>query len=335
MTNDTMLEAHVQYELKRLSRRSVKRTIREEIASVLDWLEDVKVSDIARPAQVMETIQRNVIDRPLSPEMVAYIEENVREVYHFLREDSTRPEEILPRELFDGVVGVVIGLKALRGRIAHQVVSSSVYSRLISDVLYHGIKDFLLTENALAKNIPGASSLVRLGRKSLSAASPKLGADIDKQLVKFINANIQDTIAESETFLDKTLDAPTMRQLGDEIWNDNAHETMAELSSYVDPTSLEGIMVLVRRFWLHYRQTAFFHAIVEQVVEGFFERYGERDVRSLLEDMGITQDIIIEEAYAFAIPVIEHGLASGYLERRIRQRLGAFYAQYHGEAGER
>ena len=335
MTRDAMLEAHVQYELKRLNRRNVKRTIREEIAAALEWLEDVTLNDIASAEGVMAAIKRNAIDRPLSDEMVDGIEETVRQVYRHLREDDTRAEEIVPRDIFDRVVEIFIGLKDLRRHVTHQFVSNSVYSMLISDVLYHGIKDFVLTENMLAKNIPGASSLVRLGRKSLNVAAPKLETGIDKQLIKFINANIQATITQSETFLDNTLDAPTMRKLGDEIWNANAAKTMAEVSGDIDATAIEASIDVARHFWLHYRQTPFFHAIVEQVVEGFFERYGERNVRSLLEDMGITQDVIIQEAYAFAIPVIEKGLETGYLERRIRKRLGAFYAQYGEQAEEK
>ncbi|MFN8475824.1 MAG: hypothetical protein U0822_26830 [Anaerolineae bacterium] len=334
MTRDAMLEAHVQYELKRLGRRNVKRTIREEVVAALEWLAEVKVNDIANAAQVMKSIQRNVIDRPLPDDFVDYIEDNARLVYQFLREDATRTEEVVPRYVFDRVVEILIGLKTLRLHITHQVVSNSVYSMLISDVLYHGIKDFVLTENMLAKNIPGASSLVKLGRKSLNVAAPRLETGIDKQLVKFINANIQDTIAQSETFLDNTLDPPTMRKLGDEIWNANAPKTMAEIAGDFDVEAVEAAIEAARLFWLHYRQTDLFYAIVAEVVDRFFERYGESDIRSLLEEMGITQDVVLEEAYAFAIPVIEHGLASGYLERRLRKRLGAFYSQYEDEVAE-
>ncbi|MFN8500073.1 MAG: hypothetical protein U0641_19640 [Anaerolineae bacterium] len=328
MPRDAMLEAHVQYELKRLSRRNVKRTIREEVVAALDWLAEIKVNDLASAEQVMAAIRRNVIDRPLPDEFVAYIEENARLVYQFLAEDTTRSDEVVPREVYDSVIEILIGLKALRLRITHQIVSNSVYSMLISDVLYHGIKDFVLTENMLAKNIPGASSLVKLGRKSLNVAAPKLETGIDKQLVKFINANIQTTIAQSETFLDNTLDAPTMRKLGGEVWDANASRTMAEVCGDIDAAAVDAAIDVARQFWLHYRQTELFHALVAEIVEGFFERYGERDVRALLEEMGVTQDVILEEAYAFAIPVIERGLETGYLERRIRKRLGAFYAQY-------
>ena len=229
---------------------------------------------------------------------------------------------------------ILIGLKDLRLEITHQVDTNSVYSMLISDVLYHGIKDFVLTENMLARNIPGASSLVKLGRKSLNVAAPKLETGIDRQLVKFINANIQTTITQSETFLDNTLDPPTMRKLGDEMWNANASKTMAEICGDINEAAVDAAIDVARRFWLHYRQTALFHSLVAQVVEGFYERYGQTDLRSLLEEMGVTQDVILQEANAYAIPVIEHGLATGYLERRIRKHLGAFYAQYDDAAAE-
>ena len=207
-----------------------------------------------------------------------------------------------------------------------------MYSRLISNVLYHGIKNFLLTENVLARNIPGASSLVRLGKRSLNAASPKLEGGIDRQLIKFVNANIQDTIAESETFLNTALDPALMRKLGDEAWETNATTAVGDLAVYVDVDSLSAIVAVVEKFWLHYRETPLFTALVAAVVRHFFARYGEQDVRSFLEAMGITEDVARREASALVTPWLEQARDSGYAEQRLRVRLGAFYAQYDAQA---
>lgn len=327
-TIDAMLESHVQYELKRLSRQHLKRTVKEEVGAVWDWLGEVRINAVLSEAQVLDAVRRNAIDMPISDEMRAYIRENVALVYDALRRDATPVEDILTREVFDDMVTIIIGLEDLRGEITHQIVSSSVYARLISNVLYHGIKNFLLTENVLARNIPGASSLVRLGKRSLNAASPKLEGGIDRQLIKFVNANIQDTIAESETFLNTALDPALMRKLGDEAWETNATTAVGDLAVYVDVDSLSAIVDVVEKFWLHYRETPLFTNLVAEVVRHFFARYGEQDARSFLESVGITQDVLLREASALITPWLEHARDSGYAERRLRARLGAFYAQY-------
>ena len=41
-------------------------------------------------------------------------------------------------------------------------------------MLYRGVKDYVLTENVLARRIPGASSIVRFGQRGLNTAAPGL-----------------------------------------------------------------------------------------------------------------------------------------------------------------
>ncbi|MCW5853099.1 MAG: hypothetical protein KIT87_23730, partial [Anaerolineae bacterium] len=280
-----MLDAHVQYELQRYAPENLEQTIRDEVVAVLDWLEDVHLNDVASPALVLEGIRRTVIEGPVSDELVAAVKHSVLMAYTFLEEDETRAEQVLPRQLFDQGVDLIIDLEDLRQHITHQFITSSVYSMLISHVLYHGIKDFILTGNVLAKKIPGASSLIKLGRRSLNSAAPQLEGNIDKQLIKFINSNLHTTIADSEKFLNKALDAKMMIRLGGEIWDVNSKDEMAELTNYVDGDALEVMVELGQAFWLHYRKTEFFYALVEAVVNDLFERYGDRSLPSLLDNL--------------------------------------------------
>ncbi len=325
---DPMLEAHVQYELACLQGANLKKTLKEEIGAFLAWSEEVPIQDMVSQARVLEWVQRNVVELPITDEVADTIQENVVRVYRFLQEDTTRVEDILPREVYDAAVEVITGLEDLREYITHQLVSTSVYAKLISNVLYQGIKAFVLTENVFAKNIPGASSLVRLGQRSLNAAAPKLEGNIDKQLIRFINANIQQTIADSETFLNQALEPDVIRSLGDEVWDANAESEMTDLMDYVDEDALEAIADVVQQFWTHYRATPFFSAIVREVVVGVFEKYGARDLRSVLADMGVTEAMLVREATMFATPLVAKAIETGYLEARIRRHLSGFYASY-------
>ncbi|MGB3062656.1 MAG: hypothetical protein WBE17_23240, partial [Anaerolineae bacterium] len=161
---DDLLEAHVRFELERLRGEKLPATLAEEVADVFAWLGHVRLREVVSADQVVDWIGRNVIERPISPELVDEIRENVLFVHEFLTNDDARVASLLPRGVFDQLVDNIIGLEDLRREITHQVISSSVYGVLISNVLYRGIKAFVLTENALAKNIPGASSLLRMGQ---------------------------------------------------------------------------------------------------------------------------------------------------------------------------
>ena len=331
-SKEPILEAHVQYELNRLKRKNLKATLQEEITALWGWFEQVKLKDVVQLAPLLQLIKRNVVERPLADEITVFIKENVILIYELLQKDHTQVAEIMPRVIFDQVIEQIIGRQALRHEVTHQLVNSSVYSMLISNVLYHGLKGFVLTENALVKNIPGASSFVRFGQMALNAAAPKIEKNIDKQLITFINGNIQETIEESEAFLNKTLDANLIRKLGDEVWAANATTEMSTLTGYVDPPSLTAISELVEAFWLHYRSTPFFETIVKTILQRFFSKYGKKDVAACLTMMNITPDMILQEVYALAVPFVEKAHQSGYLEDRIRTRLDGFYSAYYAQA---
>jgi len=328
---ETILEAHVRYELNRFSRKNLKTTLQEEITGLWVWFEQVKLKDVIQAPPLLQLIKRNVVERPLADEITVFIKENVILIYELLQNDHTRIDEIVPKEIFDQVIEQIIGREALRHEVTHQLVNSSVYSMLISNVLYHGLKGFVLTENALVKNIPGASSFVRFGQMALNAAAPKIEKNIDKQLITFINGNIQETIEESEAFLNKTLDADLIRKLGDEVWAANATTEMATLTGYVEPGSLAAISELVQAFWLHYRATPFFEKIVKTILQRFFAKYGKKDLATCLTMMNITPEMILQEVYGLAVPFVEKAHQSGYLELRIRTRLDGFYSAYYAE----
>jgi DNA-binding transcriptional ArsR family regulator len=61
------------------------------------------------------------------------------------------------------------------------------------------------------------------------------------------------------------------------------------------------------------------------VVAHLFEKYGDRPVVDLLGDVGVSQEVIMAEIDAYAIPVIDVLREEGYVEALIRRRLTPFY----------
>jgi delta 1-pyrroline-5-carboxylate dehydrogenase len=71
------------------------------------------------------------------------------------------------------------------------------------DYLLQFAEPRVLTENVIARKVPGASSLVRLGKRGLNAAVPQLEAGVDRQLKTFVQANVSDTLKDSRRYLDR------------------------------------------------------------------------------------------------------------------------------------
>ena len=328
LDKQVMLDTHVAFELRRWQEDSLRATIGEEAGALVAWLETVSLNEVVGSEQVMGFIRRIIVEMPLAPEAVDSIRESVQVALEMLSEDTTPLEALFPRPLYDRIAANVIGMEELRREITHQVVTSSVYTMLISNVLYHGIKDFMLSENAISRKIPGASSLVRFGHNAFVNAAPQVEKMIDRRLIAFIHENIQETVRESERFLNTTVDVPMMESVAGELWATNARKTISALSGGIDPAGADELVDVVTQLWLHVRATPFLPDLVEQIVRNYILRNGKKSLRTLLDELGVTTELLTDEIYAAAAPAVAAAHKHGSLEASIRRRLAAFYDSY-------
>ena len=321
-----IFEAHVRFELDRWSGAAFEQAMTEEVSALFVWLRSVRVVEVVTPAQVVSGISR--VARAQPAEAVRAVERGARIVHEALQRDEATLAELLPRERFDQLVGAVISMHEIRQDIIAQVMASPVYSQLVAHELYHGIKNYVLKENVLARRVPGASSLLRFGQGAFSSASPSLERSIDRQLESFINANVQETVRDSQDHLHRTLNAEALWSAADEFWSAHADEQVATAARRLSSLSLDEMLGAMRDVWADFCQTPFFGRIVELLVAGFFAAHGDKTVDELLTDLGITPDAVVRELTEAAPPILDRMRDSGYLEARIRSRLDAFYSAY-------
>lgn len=325
---EAMFEAHVRFELDRWRADARAAAIAEEVDRLYEWLAAVSLSEIVDEETARRWAQAAVCEWPLTDEVRSRVEEGVRAAYVGLADETAPVGDVLTREAYDEVAETVIGMRALRAEVITQLTTNTAYSQLVSHVLYHGIKSYLLTENVVARKVPGASSLVRLGQRAVSSAAPNLERGIDRQLIAFISLNVHETIKESRRYLDAMLDDDLLRTVADEIWAANADRSVADATALVEEDAVEGLVASVWRLWASLRTSPVVAGLAGQVVGELYRAHGDRPVAALLEDAGLARDRVGEGVASAAGPVVEAALASGFLESRIRARLGAFYAGY-------
>lgn len=328
IAKEAMLAAHVEFELRRYSPAQLPALLHEETTALYAWLATVKVGEIVQAHALSAWVQRCVIEQPLPAAVVDFMRENSVVAFELIQDDQSRVADLLPKEVYDRAVAWLASHGETRRQLLHQVVRSSVYSRLIANVLYHGIKSFLLTENGMARAIPGAASMLRLSQSALNAAAPQMEKSIDKQLVAFIDENIQQTIADSEAFLNRSLDETLLQRVGDEVWESLGHETLARLTRSVEKDAVAEGNDVLQEAWQHLRTAPIVQDIVQAVVRSFFLQYGKQDAAALLAALGLDASAVEQQLLTVAAPLVEQARTSGYLEQRIRRQLEPFYAEY-------
>ncbi len=327
---DAMLDAHVRHELNRLTGHGISQTLTEEIAALFDWLKSIRLDDVITRACVGDLLRHYVFQATISDELANLVASALRSAHSAATSDATLLGDLLPHESYDQVARTVIGMDGLRKAATTQIATSEVYSRLLSHVIYQGIKNYLQSENTITRKVPGASTLMRIGQNAINTAVPKLEKTIDRQLTAFVNANIQDSIRESQRYLDKVLDQELMVEVADEVWDTNAKSTVADLVGLVPVECLYDFAEAGRAAWTHLRATPFFEDLAAKVVDDFLREHGARPIASVLADVGITQDGFAGFLADLITPVFDAAGADGYLEERIRARLEPFYSAYVG-----
>ncbi len=320
-----MLEAHVRFELQRFSAEGLAAAVAEEVTALFDWLGTVPLDQLLAPDLVEDWIQTYICEPEITVGAADMADSLLRSARAAAASQEAAVVEVFPREVYDQFASAVIGMTELRSAITTEVTTSEVYSQLIAHVLYYGIKNYLLTESVVARRVPGASSLMRMGQSALKTAAPNLEKGIDKQLTAFVNANIADSIRESRTYLETVVDDQMLRAVADEVWQNNSEAKVADAVGLLSADALVAIADAGRAAWLALRGTATVKDLCSRVVADFSYRHGSRPTAAVLVEAGLTAELASAALVAALAPAVEVALADGYLESRIRCRLGAFY----------
>lgn len=320
-----MFEAHVAFDVARLTGRAGDATVAAEVAAVFEWLGQVSLSELATPAAVTEV----VVDasRRVEPAL-GLLEDILDGVLAGLADTPETVGDVVSAHDVQRWAVALSGMENARSQVLESVTSSSMYTRLVAHVVYSGVKRYVLTENVLAKRIPGASSLVRLGQRGLGAAAPGLEQNIDRQLIAFVDANISDTVRESKHFLNGMFDADLVVEVSQEAWAGAAEGSLAAIPPALDRDELRALLEVVWYQWEQVRGTPLYERLVGEAVGSFFASHGSRPVADLLADLGVTVDVATDWALALAGPALEQAHASGFTEVRVRAWLAAFYDSY-------
>ncbi|MBF0397672.1 MAG: hypothetical protein HQK78_12910 [Desulfobacterales bacterium] len=320
-----LLEAHIEHELNRFKEGAFLQSTDEEVAAAIEWSKKVKLKDVMTPEQIVDLIDRKVVELPIPGGVTELVGEMSRKVLNSKHNNNSTLKDIFARKQFDDIVDKIVSLKNVRNDLIHRFLSSSAYSKLISNVLYDGIKEYLLTENVFAQKVPGVSFFIKMGKDLVNKTMPKLEESIENRLKEYTEKNISKTVQYSEKFLSEFLDETHIVDIADEIWESIANVQLSQHFKTIDSNDMEDFIIIGYEFWLHFRKTKYFKEIYKELVYYFFEKYGDKNLDIILEDIGITKEMVVNEVRELVSPIIEKAISLGYLEERIRNRLESFY----------
>ena len=320
-----LLDAQVAYILKKIIADDLHLTLEQELDLVLANAPLITLSECVSSLQIKQTVHRYAIELDLGAGVFDIMGDIARRVHGHHIHQQTTLNEILSDRQFEQVLDKILELKNIREYILREVVINPVYAGLASDVVYYGLRDYLLQQIAGGKkNVARAGKLLSWGKNLINSVPPELEGMIELNLRQYIQKSISSVLVESKSFLTH-IDIQKLRDNLLDIWDDIKQHPVSTYQQLLTSLDVEEFIVLSYEFWRDFRQSDYFKVLIDAGIDAFFNRYGTTTFDVLLDEVGIKREMLIADALRFVPPVLSIMQQKSLLEPLIRQHLEPFY----------
>ncbi|MBS3803910.1 MAG: hypothetical protein KGY54_05130 [Oleiphilaceae bacterium] len=320
-----LLEAHIRFELAGFKGVKLRKFARQEVHELFGQMEELTLQDISSVDRVMAAVHRIVVDADMGSNVSDLMSQMASGLFNAPEQLDTRLKDVITREQALAFLEQALKLQRQREKMIRKVMDNPVYQEMIADLVYSGLLNYLYEDNAVTKSVPAIGSMMKFGKRMANRASPGLDDRIERGIKNWLSESLPILIGRSERFLNEALSSQELRDAVMAAWDDMEERTLAELWQASGDLELGELTAMGGDFWAHLRTTDYFHGCCRAVVEQLFQAYGDVSLASLLDELGVTEAMVMTEVEANLLPIADALRDQGYLEALLRRRLEPFY----------
>lgn len=322
---EALLDAHVQYVVSLMTGPGLREYIENELDALLADAARLKLKDVVTSTMIKDTARRFAVDMEPGgglPELVAEI---ARVLYAHPIHERVAPKDLITHERYVETVEKLLEMRSLREQLVREIAASPIYIAFASDLLYQGIKGYLSRSGELTRNIPGAGSVMKLGKSVMNRATPKLESTLDEGLKNYVERSVTATARASAEFMIKHLSDDALREMSRDIWDRMKFVPLSDIRPHLSSDDLEDLFVHLYEFWREFRHTEFYSSMIDTAIDVLFEIYGNATLAELLAEIGVDREHMLEEAMRYGPYVAKVLKRKKLLEPMVRRQLAGFY----------
>lgn len=310
-----LLDAQVAFHKDQLLRReSFFEFVEEEVDGLLDEAEELTLAEAVTREQIKDVAHKYAVQIPVEGAIPELVGEIAARLYNHRVNDELEVGDVVDPRRFDELVDTVADMDVTH-RLVRLVLSSPVTVdacvEAVQRAVVTAVDDGKQTGGGLAGTLRGALS--RLAEPALPAIENGVGR-LTRTGARFIlrgNSNDAD-----EVLLDSAR----------ATWRKHTGDAVGSFRDLVSAEDVEDAVVLTFEFWRTFRETGYFHALLDEGIDHVFDKYGDTPLTELLAELGVSREDLIEEALRFGPSVLQKLDERGYLDTVLRRRLAPFYA---------
>lgn len=318
---DRLLDAQVAWLIEQLTGPELPGLIAQDVDQLLATGSRLPVNSLVSPEAVKGLIHL-VLDKVPPSSGASTLVEAAASVAYDGPSESFTLADVIDRENVESLIAEVLGMTDVAEKFLDQIADSPLVANLASRFVGRIVGDMVQANQAMADKIPGLGSLVSFGT---SAAGKVVGAAGDV---------LGDTAGKGATFamrrLNKvvvdTLKDPTAREAALQVFDLYADKPVVRVSHLGTRDDIQRVAGLLQDIVIAGAPTEPVVALVDALVDAFFATYGEHPATTLLDDLAITRNDIVEQATAIVPGLLASAHESGELDRLIRARIEPFFS---------
>ncbi len=321
--SEQLLEAHIRFIRQRLTDSTAH--VEKLIDFALQQADHIQLNEVVKVESVKEVVRVYAFDLNLGSGMLELIGQMAQRIYTEMSTRAPTLSQIIQQSQIEQWIDKILELEEVRLRIidaiqqsqtAHDVivqVAASLIKKQLPEIL-QAPTEWLSYGNRLNNSISGKLSSKLLG--VLAQQEEKLLERAEQRIATFVQA-------QSGHLL--TLDSSELKDIAMQVWYSIKDLPFDQLLTGVDALDIEEFFVLIYEQWKHLRKTDYLQHLIETGIDVFFEVYGDYPVATMLDEVGITRQHLLNDAYRFSPRLIQVLNEHQVLDQLIRLQLADFY----------
>lgn len=306
-----------------LDAQALRDCIDEEVDAAFVHLAQHRLREYLPQDSVRDSVQAALALQPAATPSTEFTVALLRAVFDALQRSSTRFAEHCSETTLTQIVEHSLSLQDVRRHWLKGLVASPVYAAFVSELLFHGIRGYL-EENPLTRAIPGAQSMLRIGRAALSKAG-RLESALEDGIKHYLAQAVQASAGRSVEFLSGEQGTQALRESLFEAWRNWRGRPLRAALEGLSAESLAAYAMPIVDILTRWRHDPIGAACAEAAVQTVYARYGDEAVTVLLSDCGLTREYLSQELLRWAAPLLQTLHEQHELEAVLRRRLRSFY----------
>lgn len=317
-----LLEAEVAFWLQNLKGKKFQALLADELNHVLARLEHIRLCDAVDESKVKATARRYAVEMEIGGAIPELFGEIANRIFEFPASRTTKIGEVVSDSIATEFIEKIFEQNGVLDHAVTNIRNSTPFRHFLSDVIFTVLKGYVFEQNNLMKFSTVASS-TRKVREWLSTKAPDLSEGLEERVRNLMESGVKSSLEMVDETLDNEQYRETAMNSALAFWDVVREWPLTAYRDYLTEQDLQEFMVLGYEFWLEFRNTEYLKSCIDLGVDFFFEKYGDQSLQDLLDDIGISHEMIADELDNYlpdlATLVIKEGLAEGFLRRNLQR----------------